>query len=171
MFAGAPRPAAIDRRIVRQLVHRSLALLGLLTLAAHIVMTVLDTYVSTPWSVIVVPFTSSYEPFAIGLGSLALVGFVIAAVSGWLRVALGSMLRDRGWRVVHRTSYAAWALSLGHGLLAGPDTRQPWALAVYGVAVGFVAAAVVGRAVGARRLPQREDAILRAPQRIAANRR
>ena len=137
----APRTAVGRRdRLVRQLVHRSVAVLGLVTLTLHAAAIVADAFVDVSLPSTLVPFTAGYRPVAVGLGTLGLWAIVMTAVSGASRGRLAaSAAVARRWRVVHRLAYLGWALSLAHGLLAGTDTRQPWALATYAacaVAVG-----------------------------------
>lgn len=154
--AGGRTPQALDRRLVRQLLHRSTAVVGLVALGAHLTLTVVDTYVSTSIGAVLVPFTASYRTFALGLGSLALYAFVLAALSGWLRLTTARVISERGWRWLHAVAYLGWVLCLSHGLLAGPDTGQRWALVAY---VAGVLAVLVGLAVrlrGARHLLRRQ---------------
>ena len=147
---------AIDRRLVLQLVHRSAAVVGLLALVVHLTLVVLDTYVATPLSAVLVPFTSGYQPFALGVGTLAVYGLVLAAASGWLRIVVARRTSERGWRRLHRSAYAGWALCLLHGVLAGPDTGRPWTLAAYAGGGLAVLAGVFVRAAGARHVLRRD---------------
>ena len=82
--------------------------------------------------------------------------FVLAALSGWLRLTTARVLSERGWRWLHAIAYLGWALCLDHGILAGPDTAQRWAMVAY---VAGVLAALVGLAVrlrGGRHLLRRQ---------------
>lgn len=154
--AGGVWDRAIDRRLVRQLVHRSAAVVGLVALGLHIVLVITDAYVSTPLSAVLVPFTAGYQPVAMGVGSIALYGLCLASVSGWARLWLARGLSERGWRWLHRVAYGGWAMCLLHGVLAGPDTGQPWALLAY---AGGVLAVLAGAAValtGARHVLRRD---------------
>lgn len=152
---GGPTDAAIDRRLVRQLVHRSAAVVGLLALAVHLCLVVLDTYVTTPLGAVLVPFTAGYKVFALGLGTLAMYSMVLAALSGWARMSLARGLSERTWRWLHRSAYLGWALCLGHGVLAGPDTGARWALAAYGAGILAVMAGTIVRLAGARHVLRR----------------
>src|SRR5476651_484309 len=67
--------------------HRNLSLLTVVFLGVHIVTAVIDGYVDLPWLSTVVPFTSGYERFWIGLGTVA-VDLVAAVI-------VTSLLRDR----------------------------------------------------------------------------
>jgi sulfoxide reductase heme-binding subunit YedZ len=150
---GRVDPAHLDRRVLAQLVHRSAAVLTLAMLALHAVLLVVDHYVAVSWSGALVPFTAGYRAFALGLGTLALYGFVVAAATGALRGRLVSLSprATRAWRAVHLSAYAAWVLAIGHGLLAGTDTGQRWAVALYAGCAGLVAAAAAGRVFAVRR--------------------
>lgn len=154
-LSGGLDPRALDRRVVRQLLHRSAAVVALIALAAHLGLTVLDSYVTTSISAVLIPFTAGYEVLALGLGSLAMYAFVIAALSGWLRLTTASLTSERGWRWLHRGAYAGWALCLLHGVLAGPDLRQPWALSVYALGIVAVAIGYGGHRHGARHVLRR----------------
>jgi sulfoxide reductase heme-binding subunit YedZ len=139
----------LDRRLLAQLVHRSTAVLALAMLGLHAVLLVTDHYVAVSWAGALVPFTAGYRAVALGLGTLAVYAFGVAALTGALRGRLlaGSQRAARVWRAVHLSAYAAWALALGHGVLAGTDTRQSWATALYGASAATVAVAVSVRAL------------------------
>ena len=123
---------ARDRRILRQLTHRSAGVVTLALLALHVVLLVTDHYVDLSPSGVLVPFTAGYRPFAVGFGTLAMFGLLAVAATGALRGRLGSSEAGaRGWRVVHGSAYAVWLLAMGHGILAGTDTFASWAGAVY----------------------------------------
>ncbi|TIC79322.1 hypothetical protein [Nocardioides sp. GY 10127] len=150
---GGRSDAAVDRRTVRQLLHRGTAVLGLVTLAVHLVLVVLDAYVDTSLTAVFVPFTADYEPFALGVGTLGMYALLLAAGVGWGRRWFVNHATEVTWRRLHLAAYVGWALSLGHGLLSGTDTSQPWALATYAVGTALVVAALVVRLVGRARRP------------------
>jgi sulfoxide reductase heme-binding subunit YedZ len=79
---------------------------------------------------LVVPFGVDYGAgdarTAIGLGTLAFDVFVIVTVTSWLRRRMDQRL----WSWIHRTSYAAFALTFAHAFLAGTDFRSPLISAV-----------------------------------------
>lgn len=137
-----------ERRLLHQLLHRSVAVLGLVFLLLHLTFVVLDTSVPIPLGVVLVPFTAAYRPFAVGLGTLALWSLVLAAVSGWAR---GSVLNaspragERTWRTLHAVAYVGWALSIGHGVLTGTDTGTWWTTLTYVVCAATGIAAVTTR--------------------------
>jgi sulfoxide reductase heme-binding subunit YedZ len=53
----------------------------------------------------------------------------------------------RNWRRLHWAAYAIFAAATAHGIAAGTDSAQPWALSVYLGAIGAVAAAAAWRAL------------------------
>jgi methionine sulfoxide reductase heme-binding subunit len=155
-----------DGRILAQLVHRSAAVVTLAMLALHAALLVADHYVSVSVSGALLPFTAGYRGFALGLGTLGAYAFLVVAATGSLRGRLASSARAaRAWRGVHLAAYAAWALALGHGVLAGTDTARGWALAVYGACAALVGAGVLARTVGGRR---QHHAALPTARRAAA---
>jgi sulfoxide reductase heme-binding subunit YedZ len=148
---------AIDRRVVRQLLHRSVAVLALVALFLHLLLVVRDTFVPTSLSAVLVPMTASYRPFALALGTLALYAFVLAAVVGWSRTLVAGALSEQAWRRLHGAAYAGWVLCLGHGILAGADTGQRWAWGVYAAGLALVVTALVWRQTAAARRPFRRE--------------
>ena len=144
------RDAALDRRVLLQLLHRSAAMVGLGALVLHLVLILLDTHVAVTLLGAVVPFTAGYRPFALGLATIAVFLFLVAIVTGFARGRLAASPRAANrWRTVHRAAYVGWVLAMGHGILAGTDTRTLWAIAVYaacGLAVAVAGYARLGRA-------------------------
>jgi sulfoxide reductase heme-binding subunit YedZ len=140
---AAPGAAAADRRVLLQLIHRSLSLLGLVVLGLHIGLSAVDRYVATSLTGALIPFTAGYRPFAIGLGTIAMYAFIAAAVSGLGRAKFaGSRAGLLAWRSVHWMAYGGWVLAMGHSIFAGSDGNTAWARLTYvacGVAVGAAA--------------------------------
>ena len=151
-FAGLLRPAAVTD------LHRFLALLGLGSVAIHGSALVLDTTVAISPLALLVPGLAPYRPLATGLGSLAAIGMLLVYVSFPLRKRIGA----RAWRRLHWLTYGVFALATVHGLAAGSDTRETWALALYGAATGAVIGATAWRILvpptrgGSRRVPDRD---------------
>lgn len=155
-LGGGVGARALDRRVVRQLLHRSAAVVGLIALIAHLGLTVLDSYVPTSLGAVLVPFTAGYQAIALGIGTLATYLVVLAALSGWLRLTTARLLSERGWRWLHRTAYAGWGLCLLHSVLAGPDTGRRWTTVAYVAGALAVLAGLGVRAAGGRHLRHRE---------------
>ena len=125
--------------------HRNLSLLTVAFLGTHIVTAIADGYAHIPWLSTVVPFTSGYERFWIGLGTVA-VDLVAAVI-------VTSLLRDRLapslWRAVHWLSYASYPVTVVHSIGANKDLRSGWLLALTVATVLAVVAAIGYRVNGA----------------------
>jgi predicted ferric reductase len=118
--------------------HRNVSLLAIVFLAAHVATAVLDGYVPIRWLDVVLPFTSAYEPFWLGLGAVAFDLLAVLVVTSLLRARLGL----RAWKAVHMTAYACWPLAVAHGLgIGGADSTTGWVLVL---TLGCVAAATAG---------------------------
>jgi predicted ferric reductase len=138
-------------RFTLHAVHRNLSLLALAFLVVHIAGAIIDPYAKIAWLDAVVPFTSVYHPFLLGLGTVAfdlvLAVLVTSALRG--RIPLGL------WRGVHVASYAMFPVAVVHGLGMGPD--GPWW--VIALDVGCVVAVLA--AVARRLLVRHPDAVVR----------
>jgi DMSO/TMAO reductase YedYZ heme-binding membrane subunit len=124
-------------------VHRTLALTSLGLLAVHGAALVLDRTVEVSPLGLLVPGLVGYRPFPTALGVVAAELMLVVYLSFGLRRRLGIA----AWRRLHLTTYLVFAGATLHGLLAGSDSGQPWALGLYLGAVGAVTAAAVWRAL------------------------
>jgi hypothetical protein len=106
--------------------HRAFGLTAVLAVAVHLIALWADSFVPFSWvQLLATPWTSSYRPFAVTLGFLAMISLLLTAASGALRRVFP------GWRAVHMASYITFGLSVFHGLLAGSDSGSPLALLLY----------------------------------------
>lgn len=138
-FGKAVRPPAVTD------LHRFLALLGLGAVAIHGITLVLDTTIKITPTALLVPGLVPYRPVWTSLGVLAAELMLLVYVSFGLRKRIGV----RNWRRLHYATYAIFAAATLHGLLAGTDTSQRWAIWLYAGAVGAVVAATTWRALTA----------------------
>jgi hypothetical protein len=136
-------------RVLTAGLHRSLSLLSVAFVAAHILTTVLDGYAPIGWISAVVPFTSPYRTFWLTLGTVSFDLLLAVLITSLLRVRLGY----RAWRAVHWLGYACWPVALWHGLGTGTDSRLPWLLALDAVCVAAVTGAFGWRLFLAHRRP------------------
>ena len=125
-------------RVITAGLHRNLPLLAVAFVAAHVLTTVLDTYAPIGWMAAVVPFSSSYRTFWLGLGAVASDLLLAVTVTSLLRARLGY----RAWRAVHWLGYACWPVALWHGLGTGTDSKLPWLLALDAACVAAVTGAL-----------------------------
>lgn len=130
-------------------VHRSLAILTAVFVLLHGATLLLDSVMPTSLVQELVPFTSGYRPFAVGLGVAAAELMAAVGISNALR----KRLPHRVWRRVHYLTLAAWVLATGHGLLAGTDRFDPWFAAIAGAAISSTLMAAYARFSSPRRVP------------------
>ncbi|HVU76763.1 MAG TPA: ferric reductase-like transmembrane domain-containing protein [Gaiellaceae bacterium] len=121
--------------------HRHLAILAGVFVALHGATLLLDTVVPTGLVQELVPFTSSYRPYAVGLGVTAMELLAAVGVSNLLK----PRIPYRWWRNVHYLTLAAWLLAALHGVLAGTDAGDPWFAAIAAGSVAAVATAAFAR--------------------------
>lgn len=131
----------------QQEMHRRISILAVVFLGLHVLTSVLDTYVNISWAAIVIPFTSKYSGFWVGVGAVALDLLIAVFVTSLLR----ERMRPVTWRAVHWLAYLTWPIAMAHTFGMGTDAREGWVIAL-GVACGLsVAAALVWRIYAASR--------------------
>lgn len=134
--------------------HRNLALMALVFLAVHIVTAVVDPFTHLGWVAAVVPFSSYYRTFWLGLGVIAVELLVAISVTSLVRGFIG----HAAWRAIHWLSYASWPIAVVHGFGTGTDTWSAWMLAIDVVCILAVVAAAAARL------------LMRSPDPLAADR-
>lgn len=126
-------------RFVLAALHRNVSLVILVFLTVHISTAIIDPYAGIGWISAVLPFTSAYQPFWLGLGTVAFDLLLALVVTSLLRSRIGL----RTWRAVHWAAYACWPAAVVHGIgIGGVDRMQPWVLALDAVCVLGVLAAL-----------------------------
>jgi predicted ferric reductase len=131
---GWPRFAVED-------VHRFVAKLTGVFIVIHGGALLLDQVVPFTLSQELIPFTSSYRPFGVGLGivSAELLGAI--AITNALRAEIPHRL----WRRVHTLTIVVWLGTTAHLLLVGTDRADPWLLGLCAAAVTAVGLALAPR--------------------------
>lgn len=128
--------------------HRSISLLAVAFLAIHVISAVADSFVTIQLIAAVVPFTSSYLPFQIGLGAVAVDLIAALIITSLLRARLGRRL----WRGVHWLAYAAYPVAVVHSVASAKDLRSgDLLLLTAGCVLSVCAAACYRFAAGYRR--------------------
>jgi sulfoxide reductase heme-binding subunit YedZ len=127
--------------------HRSLSLVSVTFLAVHIVTAIADGYVDLSYWDVLIPFGAGFDPFWIGLATVAVDLLLAIGISSALRLRLSA----RAWRVIHLSAYAMWPLALAHGFgVSGGDGREVWM-----IVIDIVCIAAVLVALGYRLRPDR----------------
>ena len=143
--------------------HRNLALLAVSFLGVHIVTAVVDPFTHLGWAAALVPFSSYYRTFWLGLGAIAAELLAAVVLSSLVRGFLGF----GAWRAIHWLAYLSWPVALVHGLGTGTDSGSTWLRVI-----DAVCAAAVLTAFGARLLLGSRDPLgsARTSFRTAAER-
>jgi sulfoxide reductase heme-binding subunit YedZ len=131
--------------------HRNLSLLAVLFVAVHVITAIADPYVTIGIAAAVIPFTSAYETFWLGLGAAALDLMAALIVTSLLRARIGR----RTWRAVHWLSYAVWPVALAHSFGSSTDMQHGWLLWLGIACATAVAAAAIWRVSTALARPRR----------------
>ena len=134
--------------------HRNLSLTAVVFLALHIVTAVVDPFTHLGWLAALVPFSSYYRTFWLGLGVIAFELLIAITVTSLVRGLIGLF----AWRAIHWLSYASWPIAVLHGFGTGTDTLSTWMLAIDGVCIAAVAGSVAARVM------------FRSPDPLAADR-
>lgn len=116
------RPVAGLPRFAVSALHRNVSLLGLGLLIVHIGSLLFDPYAQLNVINYVVPFTSTYRPFWVGMGAIALDLLIVTVATSLLRQRIG----PRVWKVLHWLAYAMWPIAVLHGLGSGTDASSLW---------------------------------------------
>jgi methionine sulfoxide reductase heme-binding subunit len=127
--------------------HRAVSLLSVAFLAVHIATAIADPFVSIGIAASVIPFTSHYQPFWLGLGAVSVDLMLALVITSLLRGRIGR----RTWRAVHWLAYASWPVAVAHSIGSGPDMWRGW---LAWLTIGCAAAAVAAlgwRITGRRR--------------------
>jgi methionine sulfoxide reductase heme-binding subunit len=119
-----------------QELHRRSSMLAVVFVALHVLTSVLDTFVHIGWIAIVIPFTSSYSPFWVGVGTVALDLMLAVFISSLFR----ARMKPSTWRGLHWLAYGCWPIALAHTFGMGTDSGEPWVIglgATCAVSVGL----------------------------------
>jgi methionine sulfoxide reductase heme-binding subunit len=121
--------------------HRSLALLTIVFVAVHVIISVIDPFTALGFGAALVPFSSPYKQLWLGLGAVSVYLFAALVISSLAKAHIG----PRAWKAIHWLAYATWPLGVLHGLGTGSDTGAPWAWLVNAACIAAVAATVAWR--------------------------
>lgn len=86
----------------------------------HAFLLLFDNFYPYNLAHLLIPFIGPYRPGVVGLGTLGLYLLVLTSVSFSWRSWLG----QKGWRLLHYLTFAAYVMVTFHGLLAGTDGKD-----------------------------------------------
>src|ERR1700760_3481915 len=133
--------------------HRNLSLMAVVFIVIHVITAVLDGFVSIPLISGVVPFTSGYEGFWLGLGAISLDLMLALIVTSLIR----GRLSRRVWKAVHWLAYASWPVAFAHSIGSSSDLQGGLLLGLAVLCAAALAAALTWRLVlVARAVPRSE---------------
>ncbi len=110
----------IDRPAWLVALHRWFSVLTVVAVVTHLVALVADSYVHFGLAELLVPGTSSWRPFAVSLGVIALYLFAVVHVSSLAMKRLPKVW----WRRLHALSYLSVWAAIMHAGTAGTDTTN-----------------------------------------------
>lgn len=158
LFGTLVGARGIDGLLPRKLImdlHQQWTLAAVIAAVLHVV-TIVGHEVESGVAPIAafVPFAAQNLTGAVALGTVALWGLAVVALSSWLR----SRIPFGWWRGLHSLAFGAFLLALMHGILAGTDTGLPvvqWMYIVTGALFSGTLTARLVVAMGRTRHPAR----------------
>lgn len=124
--------------------HRWLSALALSFLAVHMLLLLVDPVVHFSVANLFVPFTAPWQPFAVGLGVIAMWTLIPVTVIGRLRTRLGKS-GNTLFRRSHLIAYFAWPIATAHYVLAGTDALAQWSIGLLIAATALIVFALLVR--------------------------
>lgn len=132
-------------RLTSVSVHLTAAVGGTVLVIAHVVLAILDSWVTVPAVAAFVPFASPWQPLWVGLGTIAFDLMLVIAVTSALRQQAPAI-----WWRAHVVAYPVWVLVWIHALTIGTDRGTSVMVATAAVSGALVAAAAVIRLMSPR---------------------
>jgi sulfoxide reductase heme-binding subunit YedZ len=134
------RPPWLRQAVLLE-VHRMSGVLAGGFLAGHLAGVLVDPSFTFGFTDLALGLTAPYRPLALTLGAAAMWMMVAVLAS----TAFAAEIPQALWRRLHFLAFPAYLAALLHGLTAGTDTGQPFAMLVYAATAGLVAALTVAR--------------------------
>lgn len=112
--------------------HEFISILGLGFALFHALILLGDRYIGYTLAQVLVPFSSSYQPFWVGIGQVGFYAMLIITLSFYVRSRIG----QKTWRSLHYVSFIMYLVALLHGIAAGSDASLSWAQQYYWISGG-----------------------------------
>jgi DMSO/TMAO reductase YedYZ heme-binding membrane subunit len=138
--------------------HRFLGGLAVIFVGIHVGAILLDSYTTIGLTNVLVPFTGTWHPAAVGWGVIAVYVLLAVELTSLARRKVSARL----WRRVHYGAFVVLALSTVHALAAGTDAKAGSVLQVAIVSVTTLVIALT--TVRIARTGERPDVARRATE-------
>jgi len=138
-------------RFITNELHRYVTALSLVFIAVHSLAVLLDPFTGFGLGEVLLPMATHYRPLWIAFG---IVGAYLA-IAIWLSEYVRGFIGYAWWHRFHMLAFVVFLLGAVHGLGAGSDSSEGWAVAMYGGSVLTVAVLVLVRAGRALPSPAR----------------
>ncbi len=148
----AKKSGLLDKATVLEL-HSRWSVAAVVLTALHVLVVVGDPRSGVTPLAALAPLVSEKLTGAIALGTLAVWGMLLLAVT----TALHRSLPRWVWRAVHASAFGTFVLGLVHGLAAGTDTQSVLVRGMYFGTAAVLGGAVVLRILAARVAAQKAD--------------
>jgi len=135
-------------RFITNELHRYITLLTLVFIGIHTLAVWLDPFTGFTPAEVLVPMAAHYRPLWIGMGIVS----AYLAVAVWLSEYVRRFIGYAWWRRLHYVTFVVFLLGALHGLGAGSDSQEWWALLLYAGTIGVVAVLIGWRMT--RSLPE-----------------
>ena len=101
--------------------HQAFSTLGLLLLATHLGVLLVDSFMPFGWLDLLIPMRATYRPAGVSFGIGAMVLMAVVLLTSWFR----KQVKPTWWRRFHALSVPAFSLAVVHGLMTGTDSPRP----------------------------------------------
>jgi sulfoxide reductase heme-binding subunit YedZ len=140
--------------VVTNDIHQFVTSLALWVTGAHLALLIIDNASGIGLRDLVIPFLTSSQRIAMGVGTIAVLALAVVWVSSINRTTIG----HSRWRTLHYTAFLAYVMAIAHGIFGGTDTSQMWAWPVYAASIAIVGWLTMTRIRTARNHAQRRPA-------------
>ncbi len=115
-------------------VHEFLSLLGLGFATFHAFILMGDRYINFTLGDILFPFTASFKPTLVGIGTISLYLYTLIIISYFFRKRIGRKV----WRTLHYFTFFTYIFVAIHGVLTGTDSSFTLMRVVYLVSAASI---------------------------------
>lgn len=168
MISGIGQVTGLTYRYIEPVkawaIHKAMAIALLVAIAIHVVMVVIDNFMTFTIPQVTIPFLSSYSNgstiFGLAIGSLAIT-FGIMAMYGVIIIVASSLgwidKKPKTWRWLHYLGYLVVFDVFMHGLYVGTDLRHGFIRLVWITLGGVLLLAIISRLLRVGTLRSKKD--------------